>query len=178
MSNIGKKVIILPENLFFNQINNKILIKSNLGELSFVLLPNIKIFKENNIIKVIRTNDLKKTRSNHGLTRSILQNIILGLTKQFTISLIAEGVGYKFQIDNNYLIINVGFTHLIKMIIPTNLKVFLESATKLVITGIDKEIVGFFASRIVAIKPVEPYKGKGILYVGKTVIKKIGKRGK
>eukprot|EP01040_Poterioochromonas_malhamensis_P011723 gene11723-12793_t len=104
--------------------------------------------------------------------------MINGVTKKFSKILNAEGVGYKFQLDKDKLILNVGFTHPVKFIIPENLNVKLESPTKIVIAGIDKEQVGFFASKIRNTKPPEPYKGKGILYEGEKILRKAGKTGK
>jgi large subunit ribosomal protein L6 len=104
--------------------------------------------------------------------------MVLGVTNKFSKTLIAEGVGYKFQIDKKLLNLNVGFTHPIEFEIPAELDIKLESPTKIVISGINKEKVGFFAAKIRAIRPPEPYKGKGILYEGEIVRRKAGKTGK
>ncbi len=178
MSHIGKKIILIPNNISIILKNNKILILGEHGKLNHYILKNLLIRFETNKINIIRKNEFKQTRANHGLIRSLIQNIIIGVKYKFTITLIAEGVGYKFQIEKNFLIINIGFTHLIKILIPIDILIKLDSNIKISISSINKEKVGLFSSRIVNLKPVEPYKGKGILYLGQTIIKKIGKRGK
>ena len=101
-----------------------------------------------------------------------------GVTKKFSKNLLTEGVGYKFQLSENYLTINVGYTNPIKFEIPVDIIIKLESPTKITISGIDKEKVGFFASQIRSTRPPEPYKGKGVMYEGEKIIRKAGKTGK
>lgn len=110
--------------------------------------------------------------------RALIQNMIIGVNDLFTKVLIAEGVGYKFQIDKNSLVLNMGYSHPIEFAIPTDLKIKLESPTKIAISGIDKEQVGFLAAKIRAVRPPEPYKGKGIMYEGEKILRKAGKSGK
>eukprot|EP01040_Poterioochromonas_malhamensis_P012193 gene12193-13330_t len=104
--------------------------------------------------------------------------MVTGVSTQFSKSLIAEGVGYKFQVDNGFLILNIGFTHPIKLEIPKELAVKLVSSTKILITGISKEYVGLYASKIRAFRPPEPYKGKGIMYENEIIRRKAGKTGR
>ena len=104
--------------------------------------------------------------------------MVVGVSEQFTKNLETIGVGYKFQLENNTLIINAGFSHPIKMDIPKDLSLKTESPTKLSVTGIDKERVGFLASKIHDVRPPEPYKGKGILYKGEKIVRKAGKTGR
>ena len=125
-----------------------------------------------------RQNDAKKTREYHGLMRTLIQNMVTGVDQLYSKTLIAEGVGYKFFLEKNDLALSVGFTHPVKFSIPAGLTLKLEFNTKILITGIDKEKVGFFAAEIRSIKPPEPYKGKGILYEGEKIIRKAGKTGK
>jgi large subunit ribosomal protein L6 len=110
--------------------------------------------------------------------RALVQNMVTGVSEQFTKTLIAEGVGYKFQIDKNNLVINAGYSHPVEFPIPSDLTLKTESPTKLLITGIDKEKVGFLASKIHDVRPPEPYKGKGLLYQGEKIRRKAGKTGK
>eukprot|EP01033_Poteriospumella_lacustris_P023655 gene23655-gene15335 len=178
MSRIGKKVIKIPNDVSVQVISQKISIKGNFGELEKNFLPLIEIKKEGQELFVFPLLDTKQAKAYHGLVRVLIQNMINGVTKKFSKILNAEGVGYKFQLDKDKLILNVGFTHPVKFIIPENLNVKLESPTKIVIAGIDKEQVGFFASKIRNTKPPEPYKGKGILYEGEKILRKAGKTGK
>ena len=114
----------------------------------------------------------------HGLTRALIQNMIIGVNAKFSKILVAEGVGYKFQLDKQRLILNMGYTHPIEFIIPSDLEIKAESPTKIIISGIDKEKVGFLAAKIREIRPPEPYKGKGIMYEGEKILRKAGKSGK
>lgn len=178
MSRIGKKVIQIPNDVSVQVISQKIFIKGNFGELEKNFLPLIEIKKEGQELFVLPVLNTKQAKAYHGLVRVLIQNMINGVTKKFSKTLNAEGVGYKFQLDKDKLILNVGFTHPVKFLIPENLTIKLESPTKIVIAGIDKEQVGFFASKIRNTKPPEPYKGKGILYEGEKILRKAGKTGK
>jgi large subunit ribosomal protein L6 len=110
--------------------------------------------------------------------RALIQNMVNGVDQPYSKTLIAEGVGYKFQIEKTTLILNIGFTHPVKFLIPSDINVKIESNTKISISGIDKEKVGFFASEVRSIRPPEPYKGKGIFYEGEKIIRKAGKTRK
>jgi large subunit ribosomal protein L6 len=178
MSRIGKKAIEIPKEVIITNENEKLIVKGKHGTLEKNFLKKITIEIENNKIVLKRIQDDKESRAYHGLMRALLQNMINGVVEPYSKTLIAEGVGYKFQLEQSTLILNVGFTHPVKFIIPANLKVKLESNIKILISGIDKEQVGFFASQIRAIRPPEPYKGKGILYEGEKIIRKAGKTGK
>ena len=129
-------------------------------------------------LKIICTNETKACRSYHGLIRALVQNMITGVSEKFTKILVAEGIGYKFGIDKNNLILNMGYTHPIEFSIPNDLQIQTESPTRLSISGIDKEKVGFLASKIREVRPPEPYKGKGIRYEGEKILRKAGKSGK
>ena len=104
--------------------------------------------------------------------------MIIGVNNKFSKILVAEGIGYKFQLDKQRLVLNMGFTHPIEFVIPSDLEIKLESPTKIRISGIDKEKVGFLAAKIREIRPPEPYKGKGIMYEGEKILRKAGKSGK
>jgi large subunit ribosomal protein L6 len=178
MSRIGKKPIDLPEEVFINLSPETISVKGKYGLLEQPMVNFLKIEIENKKVYITRIEDTAKAREFHGLLRAILQNMILGVTKKFSKILIAEGVGYKFQIEKNFLVVNVGFTHPVKFEIPSDLEIKLESPIKVSITGINKQKVGFLAARVRDTKPPEPYKGKGILYEGEIVRRKAGKTGK
>jgi large subunit ribosomal protein L6 len=178
MSRVGKKAIEIPKTVTVN-LNEKILsVKGKFGSLERTLEEIVHLNIENDKIIITRTNDEKKSREYHGLIRALIQNMITGVNQKFIKVLVAEGVGYKFQVDKTKLILNVGFTHPIEFIIPSDLAIKLESPTKIEISGIDREKVGFLAAKIRDIRPPEPYKGIGILYQGEKIIRKAGKTGK
>jgi large subunit ribosomal protein L6 len=179
MSRIGIKPIIIPKGVIVTFQDSSINIKFENNELSQLIATDfLSIEIINNLINIQRLNDKKTTKAYHGLIRVLLQNMILGVTEKFSKLLIAEGVGYKFQIEENRLILSMGFSHKINFIIPENLKLKLESPTRLLISGINKETVGFFAAKIRDIKPPEPYKGKGIRYENEIIKRKAGKTKK
>jgi len=178
MSRIGKKIIDIPKDVKITLQEKKIIVQGKHGSLERNYLDILTLEIENNKLAVKRENDEKQTRAYHGLIRALVQNMVIGVHQPYTKVLVAEGVGYKFQLDKTTLILNVGFTHPVKFLIPSDIQVKLDSATKITISGIDKEKVGFFASEIRAIRPPEPYKGKGILYEGEKVRRKAGKTGK
>lgn len=178
MSRIGKKKIIIPKNVSILLEKEKIVTQGEHGKLerSFNNFVSLEVIENN--LQVNRLNETKECRSYHGLMRSLIQNMITGVSQKFKKILIAEGVGYKFQLDKKELNLNMGYTHPIQFTIPDDLFIQLESPTRLVITGIDKEKVGFLAAKIRAVRPPEPYKGKGIMYEGEKIIRKAGKSGK
>jgi large subunit ribosomal protein L6 len=185
MSRIGKKAISIPkdvsvsfENTSNAQEDKEITIQGKFGILKRLIGKQIFVNVEENKIILTRINEEKKTRELHGLYRALIQNMVTGVANTFSKTLIAEGVGYRFQMEQNRLVINVGFTNPIQLDIPSDLKIKLESNTKIQLSGIDREKVGFFAAKIRDMRPPEPYKGKGILYEGEKIIRKAGKTGK
>jgi large subunit ribosomal protein L6 len=178
MSRVGKKAIEIPEDVFVSLTPETVIVKGKYGTLEQPLVNFLKIEVLPKKIYVTRNEETQKAREFHGLIRALLQNMVLGVNKKFSKTLIAEGVGYKFQLDKKVLIVNVGFTHPVKFQIPSDLEIKLESPVKISITGINKETVGFLAAKIREVKPPEPYKGKGILYEGEIVRRKAGKTGK
>ncbi len=178
MSRIGKKAIIIPKDVSVTYANKKIMVKGKHGTLERVVADYANINIENNQLIITRSDDTKKAREYHGLIRALIQNMVTGVNQQFTKNLIAEGVGYKFQVDKKKLILSIGFSHPVEFLIPDELGIKLESPTKISISGIDKEKVGFLAAKVRDMKPPEPYKGKGILYEGEKILRKAGKTGK
>jgi large subunit ribosomal protein L6 len=178
MSRIGKKAIEIPKNVSIQLQEEKIIVKGKNGilEKSFTNNVNIEISQEKIIIT--RFNDTKASKTYHGLIRALVQNMVTGVDQKFSKVLVAEGIGYKFQLDKKLLILNVGFTHPVEFSIPDDLVIKVESPTKIVISGIDKEKVGFLAAKIRDTRPPEPYKGKGIMYENEKIIRKAGKTGK
>jgi large subunit ribosomal protein L6 len=178
MSRIGKKAIDIPKDVSIKMENGNVIVKGKHGILEQNVLNILNVNQEENKLVITRNNDAKQTRAYHGLIRALLQNMVKGVTEKFSKTLIAEGVGYKFQVDKNKLVVNAGFTHPVEFPIPEDLAIKVESPIKISITGIDKEKVGFLASKIHDVRPPEPYKGKGILYDGEKIIRKAGKTGK
>jgi large subunit ribosomal protein L6 len=178
MSRIGKKIISIPKEVFVYFDKEKITIKGKYGTLERKLSNTIEIILDENKLLVKRLNDDKKSRESHGLMRALIQNMVTGVNEKFSKILIAEGVGYKFLIEKEILVVNVGYSHPIQFLIPSDISIKLESNTKLLLTGIDNEKLGFLSSQIRAIRPPEPYKGKGIMYEGEKILRKAGKTGK
>jgi len=178
MSRIGKKEIIIPKDVSVTLESGKLAVKGVYGLLEITNIDDVQISIIENKIQVRIKEDSKKIRALHGLTRAIIQNMVLGVSQRFCKVLIVEGVGYKFQMDKNKLILNMGYSHPVELIIPENLEVKMESLTKISIFGIDKQKVGLFASEIRMVRPPEPYKGKGIRYESEIILRKAGKTGK
>jgi large subunit ribosomal protein L6 len=178
MSRIGKKLIEIPEGVSIAVQDKKIIVKGKHGTLEREILDVLDVLIEEKKLVLKRLKETKEVKSYHGLIRALLQNMVKGVDQQFSKVLIAEGVGYKFQVEKTNLIVNVGYSHPIQFSIPTDLAIKVESNTKISILGIDKEKVGFFASQIRSTRPPEPYKGKGILYEGEKILRKAGKTGK
>lgn len=178
MSRVGKKAIEIPKDVSINITNDKISVKGKHGTLERTIQDILNLEITNQTLVITRKSETKKSREYHGLIRALVQNMVSGVSEKFSKTLIAEGVGYKFQVEKNTLIVNVGFTHPVEFPIPADLAIKLESPTKVSISGIDKEKVGFLAAKIRDTRPPEPYKGKGILYDGEKIIRKAGKTGK
>lgn len=178
MSRIGKKAIEIPKEVSITLENEKIIVKGKHGTLERSISNTLNFELNDKQLVITRKDDTKKSREYHGLIRALIQNMVNGVDQKFSKTLIAEGVGYKFQMDKMKLILNVGFSHPVEFEIPANLSVKLESPTKISILGIDKEQVGFLAAKVRGMKPPEPYKGKGILYDGEKILRKAGKTGK
>lgn len=178
MSRIGKKEIVIPKNVLVYLENDKLVVKGKHGILEQLLFKEIEVLIKEEQILILKKEDTKKARALHGLVRALVQNMILGVVNKFSKTLIAEGVGYKFQLDKKTLILTMGYSHPIEFIIPDDLNLKLESSTKILIEGVEKQKVGLFASQVRDIRPPEPYKGKGIRYEGEIILRKAGKTGK
>ena len=179
MSRIGKKPIEVPETVTVTLLEgNVVIVKGPKGELTNKFSPEIKIEKEDNVITLIRPSESKQHRSIHGTTRSLLDNMVTGVSKGFERSLELVGVGYRAQLQGNKLILSVGYSHPVEFVPEDGVQIEVPENTKIKITGIDKERVGALASKIRQVRPPEPYKGKGIRYQGEKVRSKEGKTGK
>jgi len=175
MSRIGKKEIIVPAGVKVEVNERQVNIEGPKGKLSYIVSPRIDIELKDGRISVKRQSDTKLDKSLHGLTRAFLANMIKGVTEGYVKELEIVGVGYKAQVQGNNLNMTLGFSHPVDFPIPEGIKIETPKPTQIVVRGIDKEKVGQVTAQIRAICPPEPYKGKGIRYVGERVKKKVGK---
>lgn len=178
MSRIGNKPIEVPNGVTVSLDGTVITVKGPKGELTRELHPDMKVNVGENEITVERPSDQKEHRSLHGTTRSLISNMVEGVTKGFERKLELVGVGYRASKSGNKLVLNVGYSHPVEFEPEQGLEIEVPDATKVVVKGIDKERVGALASNIRAVRLPEPYKGKGIRYEGEYVRRKVGKTGK
>ena len=176
MSQIGRMPIIIPENVDIINNDNNISVKGKLGNLEFKFDSNLDINISDNQITVSRNSDQKKYRELHGLTRSLINNMIIGVSEGYEKKMTLVGTGYTADASKgNFLLLNVGFSHPVYIQCPESITVKTPQVTEIVITGIDKQLVGQFSARIRQIRKPEPYKGKGIRYSDEIIRKKAGK---
>lgn len=178
MSRIGKKPVIIPDKVDIKLNENIITCKGPKGELSYNIPNEILVQINGNIIQVEKKIDSLKAQGLFGMSRTIINNNVLGVSKGFTKRLEIRGVGYRSQIEGKNLILNLGFSHPVKIEPPANITLQVENNTNIIINGIDKQVVGQVAAYIRSIRPPEPYKGKGVRYQGEFVKLKAGKTGK
>jgi large subunit ribosomal protein L6 len=179
MSRIGKLPITIPAGVTVNISKNSVLVKGPKGELSRDFPPEITIAEEDGQLVIARHSDHRTHRAKHGLVRALLNNMVVGVSGGFKKQLYIEGVGYRANLDGNNLVLNVGYSHPVRFEPLGGIAFEVDkSGRELVVTGIDKEMVGEIAARIRRVRPPEPYKGKGIRYVGERIRRKAGKAGK
>lgn len=179
MSRIGRMPITVPTGVMVNiKKNNKVTVTGPKGELSRQLRPEMKITLQDNSLTVSRSSDSKTDRSLHGLTRSLLANMVEGVANNFEKTLEIVGVGYRAEKTGDNLTLRVGHSHLIEVTPLPGVAFEMEGISRIKVIGIDKEVVGEMAARIRAYRPPDAYKGKGIRYVGEIVRLKPGKAGK
>ena len=179
MSRIGIKPIPVPSDVNVEiGNNNAVKVKGPRGELSSTFTPRITIVQENGHISVQRSSDAREVRALHGLTRSLLNNMVIGVKDGYTKSLEIQGVGYRAALDGKTLVLNVGYSHQVRMIPADGITYTVEGTNRIAVSGINKQVVGEEAAKIRGVRPPEPYKGKGIRYAGEAVRRKAGKAGK
>ena len=178
MSRIGNKVITIPAGVEVNLDDNFATVKGPKGELKQQFDKDMTFNVEGNEITVVRPSDSKRHRTVHGTTRAILANMIEGVSAGFKKELELIGVGYRAQMQGKKLVLSVGYSHPVEFAEIEGIKLGVEGNTKVSIEGINKEVVGQYAAKVRAVRPPEPYKGKGIRYVGEYVRRKEGKTGK
>ena len=175
MSRIGKEPITLPKDIKVKLEGNTCWVESSKNKMQLSIPAGISLEIAEDSVLVKRENDTKQLKSLHGTMRVLIANMVIGVTEGFKKELEIIGVGYKAQMKGKTIVLNVGFSHSVEMNAPEGLKVSTPIATRVLIEGIDKQLVGEFAAKLRRIYPPEPYKGKGIRYVGEEVRKKLGK---
>ena len=178
MSRIGKKPISLPEKVDVTVKGLSLTVKGPKGQLKRTLPNGINLSKNDNTILVEPINDKRKSRELHGLCRSLVANMVEGVTNGYTKKLEIVGVGSRAQVKGKTLVVSAGYSHPVEVVPPEGITFTVQNNTNVTVTGTDKELVGNEAAKIRAIRPPEPYKGKGIKYEGEHIMRKAGKSGK
>jgi large subunit ribosomal protein L6 len=178
MSRIGKRPIPIPPKVTLTLDGQKVTVKGPKGELSRVLPGEVILEQEGDTLLVKRRDESRVARQRHGLCRTLVANMVDGVSKGFERRLEIQGVGYRAQVQGKNLILNVGYSKPVEMKPPEGITVAVENNTNVIVSGINKEVVGNMAAKIRAVRPPEPYKGKGIRYAGEQVRRKAGKAGK
>jgi len=176
MSRIGRQPIELPEGVEVRVEPDRVFVKGPKGELSEPLHPDIKVERQDGRIVVSRPSDEDRHRALHGLTRTLIANMVQGVTEGFSKALQIEGVGYRAQLKGKQLELALGFSHPVTIDPPEGIEFEVPAPNRVVVKGISKQLVGEVAARIRKRRPPEPYKGKGIRYEGEQVERKVGKR--
>jgi large subunit ribosomal protein L6 len=178
MSRIGRLPIPVPAGVDVALAGDSITVSGPRGTLSRRLVPELRVVQEDGTLRVERPGDDKRSRELHGLTRTLVANMVTGVTTGFRKGLEITGVGYRAQKVGEKLQLNLGYSHPIEIEPPAGISFEVENPTRLAVVGIDKELVGHVAARVRAMRKPEPYKGKGVRYAGETVRRKAGKAGK
>ena len=178
MSRIGRQPVVIPAGVTVTVADGNVAsVKGPKGTLERVLAPEMDIKVENDTVVVTRPNDLKKMKSLHGLTRTLINNMVTGVSQGYTKELEVNGVGYRAAKQGNKLVLNLGYSHVAEMIDPEGIETAVDG-NKITVKGINKEKVGQFAAEIRDKRRPQPYKGKGIKYVDDVIRRKVGKTGK
>lgn len=178
MSRIGRLPIPLPAEVEVALEGSQITVRGPRGELTRQLTPELRVVREDGLLRVERPSDEKRARELHGLTRTLIANMVTGVTSGYRKGLEITGVGYRAQLVGRRLQLNLGYSHPVEIEPPEGVSFEVETPTRLAVVGIDKELVGLVAARIRATRKPEPYKGKGVRYAGEVVRRKQGKAGK
>ncbi|MGD9612888.1 MAG: 50S ribosomal protein L6 [Kiritimatiellia bacterium] len=175
MSRIGKQPVALPAGISAQVADGTVTLKGPKGELSLKLPATVAVALEGNVLNVARAGDDKQSRADHGTTRALLQNIVVGVKDGYSRDLEIQGVGFKANIAGNKLTLNVGYSHPVEYVVPDGVAVAVVDGTQIKVSGIDKQLVGQVSARIRSFRPPEPYKGKGVRYKDERVRRKAGK---
>ena len=175
MSRIGKKPVTIPSGVKVQMAGTKVIVQGPKGKLELELHPRIKVTVAKDQVEVSRATDIRTDRALHGLVRSLINNMIIGVTEGYKKELEMEGVGFKGVLKGSVLTLTLGFSHPIDYVIPSGITIVLPKPTQITVTGNDKQMVGQVAAEIRLYHKPEPYKGKGIHYVGEHIRRKQGK---
>lgn len=178
MSRIGKLPITLPDNVDVNYSQSEIIVKGKFGSLQTKIPEIIVITQNDKSLNVNLKSESASDRSLHGLYRTLINNMVIGVSEQFQLTLVLKGVGYRAAVQGKEIILNLGYSHPVKIAIPNEMSVEIVQNTTINLKSCDKELLGLFAANIRAWRRPEPYKGKGILYKGEQIIRKAGKSAK
>ncbi|MFP5272864.1 50S ribosomal protein L6 [Coleofasciculus sp.] len=178
MSRIGKRPITIPNKVTVTIDGQQVTVKGPKGELQRVLPKQVTVEQEGETIEVRRRDESRLARQRHGLSRTLVANMVEGVSQGFQKRLEIQGVGYRAQVQGRNLILNVGYSKPVEIVPPQDVQLAVEGNTNVIVSGINKEIVGNTAAKIRAVRPPEVYKGKGIRYAGEIVRRKAGKAGK
>ena len=178
MSRIGKNPVPLPDKVTVSLDGLTVKVKRPKGELERTLPEGVSVSQDNNSILVAPTSNKRISRERHGLCRTLIANMVEGVSNGFSKNLEIVGVGSRAQVKGKTLVVSAGYSHPVEMEAPEGITFKVENNTKVTVSGIDKELVGNEAAKVRAIRPPEPYKGKGIKYEGERILRKAGKSGK
>ncbi|WP_031547064.1 50S ribosomal protein L6 [Salinicoccus luteus] len=178
MSRVGKRIIEIPSDVTVDINGSTVTVKGPKGELVNTFNEEMTYELEDNTLQVVRPSDSKDHRTNHGTTRALINNMVVGVSQGFSRELELVGVGYRAQMQGKKLVLNVGLSHPVEFEPSEDLSISVDGNTNVKVEGINKESVGALASKIRSVRPPEPYKGKGIRYKGEQVRRKEGKTGK
>jgi len=178
MSRIGKRPISIPSKVTVAINGQSVTVKGPKGELSRVLPGEVEVVQEGETVLVKRRDESRVARQRHGLSRTLVANMVEGVSQGFQRRLEITGVGYRAQVQGKNLTLSMGYSHPVQIEPPSGIEFAVENNTNVIVTGIDKEVVGNTAARIRAVRAPEPYKGKGIRYAGEVIKRKAGKSGK
>jgi len=178
MSRIGKLPIEIPKGVKINFADSVLTVQGPNGKLSRQVMTNVSLDITDTTLLVTRNDETSATRAAHGLTRTLINNMVTGVTKGFQTDLEINGVGYRAEVKGKELVLSLGYSHPVNFAIPEGISIDVEKMTKLSVKGFDKELVGQTAAKIRSFRGPEPYKGKGIKYANETILRKAGKTGK
>lgn len=178
MSRIGKLPIEIPKGVKIGFVDSVLTVQGPNGVLSRSIMACVTLNISEISLEVVRNDESTSARSAHGLTRTLINNMVVGVTKGFQTDLEINGVGYRAEVKGKELVLSLGYSHPINFLIPDGIAIEVEKMTKLAVKGYDKEMVGQTAAKIRSFRAPEPYKGKGIKYANETILRKAGKTGK
>ena len=178
MSRIGRKTILIPKSINVEINKQTVIVEGPKGQLSYTLSAMVQVEKSKNELKLIKINCSPLSQKIYGLSRTLINNMIIGVSQGFSKKLEIQGVGYRSQMNGQDLVLNVGYSHPIIIKPPSDVEIKVENNTNIRVVGINKETVGHMAAKIRSIRRPEPYKGKGIKYATEVIRRKVGKAGK